>query len=56
MALNPRVNECKLFVGGLPMDMERDEFAKLFEPFGEIVDLNIVRYHDSGKQNGFPGR
>ncbi|RKP14738.1 hypothetical protein BJ684DRAFT_8099, partial [Piptocephalis cylindrospora] len=53
MALNPRINECKIFVGGLPLQMEREEFASLFEPFGAIADLDIVRHQDSGHSRGF---
>lgn len=41
----------KLFIKGLPFDMDDKELRSLFEPYGEIKDVRIVTYK-SGKSKG----
>jgi len=38
---------CKMFVGGLSKDTTDEEFKALFETYGEIKDVAIIRKADS---------
>jgi len=43
---------CKLFVGGLPNDVQDDDIRSLFEPHGDITDFAIMK-DDNGNNRGF---
>ena len=42
----------KLFVGQVPKDMAEEDLAFLFEPYGRILDLTIIRDRRSGNHRG----
>jgi len=42
----------KLFVGQVPKDMAEEDLAFLFEPYGRILDLTIIRDRRSGSHRG----
>lgn len=42
-----------IFVGGLPYDLTEGDIISVFSQYGEIVNLNLVRDKQTGKQKGF---
>lgn len=36
------VENKKIFIGGLPKDLEIEEFTEYFEKYGEIADIAII--------------
>ena len=44
----------KLFVGQIPKHMEEDDLRPVFEEFGEIFDLAVIRDKISGLHRGRP--
>eukprot|EP00245_Coleochaete_scutata_P005532 TRINITY_DN19168_c0_g1_i1.p1 TRINITY_DN19168_c0_g1~~TRINITY_DN19168_c0_g1_i1.p1 ORF type:complete len:125 (-),score=31.71 TRINITY_DN19168_c0_g1_i1:272-646(-) len=42
-----------VYVGGLPYTLNEGDMLAIFSQYGEIVDLNLVRDKDTGKQKGF---
>eukprot|EP00051_Salpingoeca_urceolata_P015124 m.193700 g.193700 ORF g.193700 m.193700 type:complete len:144 (+) comp18297_c0_seq1:68-499(+) len=44
---------CRLFVGGLPFECSEQQLGEYFEVFGEVVDVKIVRDHETGSSRGF---
>jgi len=47
------VEERKLFLGGLSEDTTEKDLKTVFEPFGTLVDLKVMRDNDTGKSRGF---
>ncbi len=43
----------KLFIGNLPYKISEDELNDLFNEFGEIVNLKLVKDQFSGESKGF---
>jgi heterogeneous nuclear ribonucleoprotein A1/A3 len=43
----------KLFVGGLPFNVDEERLRTRFEAYGEIEDLNLVKDRFSGQSRGF---
>ena len=43
----------KIFVGGLPHDLDEHEFKKYFEKFGKIDDCVVMFDRNTGKPRGF---
>lgn len=43
----------KVFVGGFPFEMDDVGLKALFEPFGEIGWVNIIRDKETGKSLGY---
>lgn len=43
----------KIFVGGLPHNLEDEEFKNFFRQFGEIEDSAILKDKRTGKPRGF---
>jgi RNA recognition motif-containing protein len=43
----------KVFVSGLPFDMDNQEFKEIFEDYGMVNSANIIQHHDTGKSRGF---
>jgi CUG-BP- and ETR3-like factor len=44
--------EVKLFIGMLPRSFEEEHIRSLFEPFGEIEEVFVLRNHSSGESKG----
>ena len=45
--------ETKLYVGNLSYDSSREEIQTLFEEYGGVSDVFIVKDHESGRPRGF---
>lgn len=43
----------KIYVGNLPYGIGDDDIRKLFEPFGEVGEVNIIIDRMSGRSKGF---
>ena len=43
----------KLFVAGLPYDLDDAELTEIFEKFGTIASAKVVMDRDTGKSKGF---
>lgn len=43
----------KLFIGNLPYDISEAEVLELFNQYGEVVNLNLVKDQFSGRSKGF---
>ncbi|MFA6005816.1 MAG: RNA-binding protein [Patescibacteria group bacterium] len=43
----------RLFVGNLPYGAVEDDIKTVFMTVGEVDEINLVRYRDSGKSRGF---
>jgi cold-inducible RNA-binding protein len=46
-------NEMKIFVAGLPYDLDDAELEEIFEKFGKITSAKVVMDRDTGKSKGF---
>ncbi|XP_076165721.1 RNA-binding motif protein, X-linked 2 [Ptiloglossa arizonensis] len=42
-----------IFVGGLPYDLTEGDVITIFSQYGEVVNINLIRDKDSGKQKGY---
>lgn len=43
----------KLFIGNLPYDIDETELSSLFTQYGEVININLVTDHFSGRSKGF---
>ncbi len=43
----------KLFVGGLPWATTDEELRQAFEPFGNVIEANVVLERETGRSRGF---
>lgn len=43
----------KLFVAGLPYDLDDAELEEIFEKFGKVNSAKVVMDKDTGKSKGF---
>jgi cold-inducible RNA-binding protein len=43
----------KLFVAGLPYDLDDAELTEIFEKFGTVVTARVAMDRDTGKSKGF---
>jgi RNA recognition motif-containing protein len=43
----------KLFVAGLPYDLDDAELEEIFEKFGELVSAKVAMDKETGKSKGF---
>ncbi len=43
----------KLFVAGLPYDMDDAELEEFFEKFGEVASVKVAMDRETGKSKGF---
>ena len=43
----------KIFVAGLPYDLDDAELEEIFEKFGKVVSAKVVMDKDTGKSKGF---
>jgi len=42
-----------VFLGGLPYEMTEGDIICMFSQYGEVVHINLIRDHTSGKSRGF---
>jgi RNA recognition motif-containing protein len=43
----------KIFVGGLPVNIDSQYLKKYFEEYGPVVEANVVYHHETMKSRGF---
>ncbi|KAG8366900.1 hypothetical protein BUALT_Bualt16G0016000 [Buddleja alternifolia] len=43
----------KIFVGGIPTNVDEDEFRDFFSGFGEVKEQQIMKDHSTGRSRGF---
>ncbi len=43
----------KIFVAGLPYDLDDDELTEIFEKFGALISAKVAIDKDTGKSRGF---
>ena len=43
----------KLFVAGLPYDLDDAELMEIFEKFGTVITARVAMDRDTGKSKGF---
>ncbi len=43
----------KIFVAGLPYDLDDDELVEIFEKFGTIISAKVAMDKETGKSKGF---
>jgi RNA recognition motif-containing protein len=43
----------KIFVGGLPFDMDDQEFKEIFEDYGTVSSAKVIQDRETGKSRGF---
>ena len=43
----------KLYVGNLSYSLTEDELKEVFQPFGQIASVNIIKDKFTGKSRGF---
>jgi cold-inducible RNA-binding protein len=43
----------KLFVAGLPYDMDDAELEEFFEKFGKVISVKVAMDREAGKSKGF---
>lgn len=43
----------KIFVGGIPVNIDSKYLKKYFEEFGPVVEANVVYHHETMKSRGF---
>ncbi|KAL8227845.1 hypothetical protein R6Q57_015429 [Mikania cordata] len=51
LALPPHGSE--VFIGGLLRDVVEEDLSELCEPFGEVVEIRLVRNRDTNESKGF---
>ncbi|XP_066593875.1 RNA-binding motif protein, X-linked 2-like [Prorops nasuta] len=42
-----------IFIGGLPYDLTEGDIITIFSQYGEVVNINLIRDKDTGKQKGY---
>jgi RNA recognition motif-containing protein len=47
------INDMKLFVAGLPYDLDDAELNEIFEKFGPVVSAKVAMDRETGKSKGF---
>lgn len=48
-----KITGMKIFVAGLPYDMDDAELEEFFEKFGKVVSAKVAMDRDTGKSKGF---
>ncbi|KAM0048162.1 putative RNA recognition motif domain, nucleotide-binding alpha-beta plait domain superfamily [Helianthus debilis subsp. tardiflorus] len=51
LAIPPHGSE--IFIGGLPKDVVEEDLTELCEPFGDLVEVRLVRNRDTNESKGF---
>lgn len=48
-----KINRMKIFVAGLPYDLDDSELEEIFEKFGTIISAKVAMDKETGKSKGF---
>jgi RNA recognition motif-containing protein len=48
-----KINHMKIFVAGLPYDLDDAELEEIFEKFGKVVSAKVAMDRETGKSKGF---
>jgi RNA recognition motif-containing protein len=48
-----KTKQMKIFVAGLPYDLDDAELEEIFEKFGKVASAKVVMDKDTGKSKGF---
>ena len=48
----PDHDAIKMFVGQIPQTMDENDLRKMFEEFGEVYQINVLRDKDTGQSKG----
>jgi len=48
-----KISSMKLFVAGLPYDLDDAELEEIFEKFGKVLSAKVVMDRETGKSKGF---
>ncbi|MEK6928949.1 MAG: RNA-binding protein [Nanoarchaeota archaeon] len=43
----------KLYVGNLPFDVDQKKLAELFSAYGEVGEVALITFKDTGRSKGF---
>ena len=43
----------KLYVGNLPFTVNSDKLKELFSAYGELAEVSVIAFKDTGKSKGF---
>jgi cold-inducible RNA-binding protein len=43
----------RIYVGNLSYQATEDELRELFEPYGEVAEVNVITDRDTGRSRGF---
>lgn len=46
-------NDRNIYIGSLPLDADEDEVRGLFAPFGEVLEVTLIRDQETGTSRGF---
>lgn len=52
-SLHLQKNGMKIFVAGLPYDLDDAELEEIFEKFGKVISAKVVMDRETGKSKGF---
>lgn len=53
LVFSTQINIMKLFVAGLPYDLDDAELTEIFEKFGTVISARVAMDKDTGKSKGF---
>lgn len=42
-----------LYIGNLPYTLNEEDIKKLFEPYGQVHKVTLIKDHQSGKKKGY---
>ncbi|VDN07853.1 unnamed protein product [Thelazia callipaeda] len=42
-----------IYIGGLPYDLNEGDVIAVFSQYGEVININLIRDHKTGKSRGF---
>lgn len=48
----PDPDAIKMFVGQIPRNMDENDLQKMFEDFGPVYQLNVLRDKNTGQSKG----
>ncbi len=43
----------RIYVGNLPFKTTDEELKKIFDPYGDVHEANVIRYKQSGRSKGY---
>jgi RNA recognition motif-containing protein len=53
VVLLPKITDMKIFVAGLPYDLDDAELEEIFEKFGTVTSAKVAIDKETGKSKGF---